>query len=125
MDTTSRHLLCEYWGCDRALLNDKARIEPLLRAAAAAAGATVVGAVFHDYSPQGVTGVVVVEESHLSIHTWPEYGYAAVDVFTCGDCAPERAHELLAAGLGAEASETVMLQRGVRGRPARPTPESA
>ncbi|RMH41726.1 MAG: adenosylmethionine decarboxylase, partial [Deltaproteobacteria bacterium] len=84
LDTRSRHVLAEYHGCDPAVLDDRGTIEPLMRRAAQAAGATVVGSMFHEFAPQGVSGVVVVEESHLSIHTWPEYGYAAVDFFTCG-----------------------------------------
>ncbi len=53
--------------------------------AAEETGATVIGEIFHQFSPQGVTGVVAIAESHLCIHTWPEYGYAAVDIFTCGE----------------------------------------
>ena len=71
------------------------RIEELMNEAALAAGATVVASVFQPFEPQGVTGVVVIEESHLSIHTWPEHGYAAVDFFTCGECTPEDAKDLL------------------------------
>ena len=48
-------------------------------------GATVVSSHFHQFSPYGISGVVIIQESHLTLHTWPEYGYAAVDVFTCGD----------------------------------------
>ena len=114
VETKSRHLLCEYHGCDADLLDDRATIEPLLKAAARAAGATVVGALFHDFAPQGVSGVVVVEESHLSIHTWPEYGYAAVDFFTCGECEPDKAHDLLSDGLGASRAELMIVDRGLR-----------
>ncbi len=53
--------------------------------AAEEAGATVINSTFHHFSPIGVSGVVVIEESHLAIHSWPEFGYAAIDVFTCGD----------------------------------------
>jgi S-adenosylmethionine decarboxylase proenzyme len=112
MDTRTRHLLAEYHGCDRAVLDDIARVEALMRLAAKAAGTTIVASVFHPFSPQGVSGVVVIEESHLSIHTWPEHGYAAVDFFTCGEGAPERAHEVIAAGLEAERSELLLLERG-------------
>jgi len=69
--------------------------------------------VFHRFAPQGVSGVVVVEESHLSIHTWPEAGYAAVDFFTCGECFPERAHAALLDGLAPERSEILNVERGV------------
>jgi len=81
--------------------------------AALAARANIVASVFQPFEPQGVTGVVVIEESHLSIHTWPEHGYAAVDFFTCGDALPERAHEVLSRGLGATASEIMFVERGL------------
>lgn len=117
MDTRSTHLLVEYHGCDRATLDDRASIEALLRRAADAAGATVVAVVLQPFVPQGVSGVVVIEESHLSIHTWPECGYAAVDFFTCGDCRPERAREVIGQGLAAERSEVLVVERGLRERP--------
>ena len=82
--------------------------------AAEAAGATVVAEVFHDYRPQGVTGVVVIEESHLALHTWPECGYAAIDFYTCGDCRPEAAVEVLREGLRAVECEQVVVRRGLR-----------
>lgn len=112
VDTLSRHLLCEYWGCEPALLDDQARLERLMRRAAEAAGATVVASAFHRLAPQGVSGVVVLEESHFCIHTWPERGYAAADFFTCGACAPERGHELLCHALGARRIERMELGRG-------------
>ena len=84
-----------------------------MRSAAEAAGATIVTATFHRFAPQGVSGVVVIAESHLSIHTWPEYGYAAVDFYTCGVCRPEHAHELMREALGAERSEVMTIRRGL------------
>lgn len=83
-----------------------------MRNAAKAAGTTIVTSVFHPFFPQGISGVVVIEESHLSIHTWPEYGYAAVDFFTCGDGLPERAHEVLKNGLKAKTAEVMFISRG-------------
>jgi S-adenosylmethionine decarboxylase proenzyme len=112
MDTTAKHLLIEYHGCDKELLDDKDRLERLLRYAAEKAGATVVGVIFHTFSPQGVSGVVVVEESHFSIHTWPEYRYAAVDCYTCGDCEPHAAHDYLKEELSATETELMILDRG-------------
>lgn len=114
METKARHLLVEFHGCDVTVLDDKSRIESLMVGAAKAAGATVVGSMFHTFTPQGVSGVVVIEESHLSIHTWPEHGYAAVDFFTCGDCLPEKAREVLADALTAERTETMEVERGLR-----------
>ncbi|MGM0576411.1 MAG: adenosylmethionine decarboxylase [Myxococcota bacterium] len=114
MDTFGRHWLAEYRGCCTTLLDDTARVEGLMRRAAVAAEATIVGCTFHRFAPQGVSGVVVVQESHLSIHTWPEVGYAAVDIYTCGECLPEAAHDVLAAGLGAHDFELMVVHRGTR-----------
>lgn len=92
-----RHLICELYGIDAEKLRDKELLRDLLIRAAKASGSTVIGGYFHKFgSDLGVTGVIVVAESHLSIHTWPEYEYAAVDIFTCGDNAdPRKALELL------------------------------
>ncbi len=79
------HILVEFMNCDPHIMNDVAGIERDMVAAAQKAGATVINSTFHHFSPWGVSGVVVIQESHLAIHTWPEYGYAAVDLFTCGD----------------------------------------
>lgn len=117
LDTTGQHLLVEYWNCNSEVLQDRDRLERIMRNAAVAAGATVVGVVFQNFAPQGVSGVVVVEESHLSIHTWPEHGYASVDFYTCGDCRPEAARELLATELMAGAVETMTVERGHRAGP--------
>ena len=80
-----RHLLVEFTGCDPSRLDEVPAIENAMTHAAQAAGATVIETSFHHFSPIGVSGVVVIQESHLAIHTWPEHGYAAVDLFTCGD----------------------------------------
>jgi S-adenosylmethionine decarboxylase proenzyme len=114
VDTFARHLLVELDGCDRALLDDQDALRLLMRRAAEAAGARVVADVFHRFAPQGVTGVVVIEESHFSLHTWPESGYAAVDFYTCGDCRPEAAVLVLREGLSARSCEQVVVHRGLR-----------
>lgn len=85
MNALGRHILAEVHGCDTAILNDRAAVEQIMVSAALKAGAEVREVAFHKFSPQGVSGVVVISESHLAVHTWPEHGYAAVDVFTCGD----------------------------------------
>lgn len=85
MNSLGRHILVEYFQCEPSLLNDVSHIEKSMVDAAKAAEATVINSTFHHFSPFGVSGVVVIQESHLAIHTWPEYGYAAVDLFTCGD----------------------------------------
>ena len=112
MKTLGRHVLAEFHGCDPTVLDDKAAIETLMTTAARAAGAAVVGAMFHTFAPQGVSGDVVIEESHLSIHTWPEHGYAAADFFTCGECDPEEARRVLTRGLRAQRSEVMHVMRG-------------
>ncbi|TZE80806.1 adenosylmethionine decarboxylase [Calorimonas adulescens] len=84
MNALGRHILAEIYGCDENILNDKEQIEKIMVDAAIIAGAEVREIAFHKFSPQGVSGVVIISESHLTIHTWPELGYAAVDVFTCG-----------------------------------------
>ncbi len=85
MNSLGRHVLAELYDCSPSLLNDIKKVEAIMVRAALEAGAEVREVVFHQFSPQGVSGVVVISESHLTIHTWPELGYAAVDVFTCGD----------------------------------------
>lgn len=112
LNTHGRHLLAEYYDCDRAVLNDTGALQHLFEQAASAAGATIVQAVFHGFSPHGISGIVVIKESHLSIHTWPEHGYAAVDFYTCGCCDPYAAHETLKHGLGSQRHELMMIERG-------------
>src|SRR4249920_1299043 len=85
MNSLGRHILVEFIGCNSDVLNDVALIEKGMITAAQDAGATVIQSTFHHFSPFGVSGVVVIQESHLAIHTWPEYQYAAVDLFTCGE----------------------------------------
>lgn len=85
MAALGRHILVEFFGCNPEIMNDVSIIETGMVDAASNAGATVINSTFHHFSPYGVSGVVVIQESHLAIHTWPEYGYAAVDLFTCGD----------------------------------------
>jgi spermidine synthase len=85
MNSLGRQIVVEYYGCDHDILNDVSVIEDSMVNAAKTAEATVINSTFHHFSPFGVSGVVVIQESHLAIHTWPEFGYAAVDIFTCGD----------------------------------------
>lgn len=85
MHALGRHLVLELNGCNPKLLGDVKRVEDIMVAAAKVAKATIVGVHFHQFSPFGVSGVVVIAESHVAIHTWPEHSYAAVDIFTCGE----------------------------------------
>lgn len=84
-NSLGRHVLAEIYGCSTEILNDIQQVEKIMVKAALQAGAEIREVAFHKFSPQGVSGVVVISESHLAIHTWPELGYAAVDVFTCGN----------------------------------------
>ena len=83
-------MLLDLRECDSARLDDLEFIETTLVESARLAQATIVGHTFHKFSPQGVTGVVAIAESHICIHTWPEYRYAAVDIFTCGETVDPR-----------------------------------
>ncbi len=80
-----RQALAEFFNCSSQILDDRESLEHIMIKSAEAAGAFPVKSLFHKFSPHGVTGVVIISESHLSIHTWPEYSYAAVDIFTCGN----------------------------------------
>ena len=114
MNALGRQILVEYYNCDTELLNSRDHIAAAMVEAANLSGATVVEEVFHLFNPHGISGVVVIAESHLSIHTWPEYGYAAVDLFTCGDeIEPEKAFEHLKTRLGAASVSVMELKRGV------------
>ncbi|MCE3262580.1 MAG: speD [Pseudoduganella sp.] len=106
------HLLADMSGIAPDLLADCARIEQLLRAAATAAGAHVLHSHFHGFGPGlGVTGVVLLAESHISIHTWPESGFAAADIFMCGASQPHVALEVIEDALQPECSEVRSMER--------------
>lgn len=114
MNALGRHLLVELYDCDREALNDLDFIREVMLKAAVDCGAVVLGESFHRFSPQGVSGVVVIAESHISIHTWPEYGYAAADVFTCGTSVnPEVAAKVLIEKLGSKNNTLTEIKRGV------------
>ena len=109
-----RHLLCEYHGCDRELLNRPESIRTELLAAVSCSGATPIHDFAHNFTPHGVTAIVVIAESHFAVHTWPEYGFAAVDLFTCGDTVdPWAAFEHLGTALRATSHSVVEMRRGL------------
>jgi S-adenosylmethionine decarboxylase proenzyme len=85
MKALGRQILVEYYDCDADIINDVAQIENILLSATRAAKASIISHNFHKFSPHGVSGTIVIAESHVAIHTWPEYNYAAVDIFTCGE----------------------------------------
>ncbi|MGQ9546281.1 MAG: adenosylmethionine decarboxylase [Dehalococcoidia bacterium] len=114
MYALGRHLLLELKVCDKEVLDDLDFLKECLNEAAIQCGATVVGESFYHFSPYGVSGVVNIAESHIAIHTWPEHGYAAVDVFTCGtNVDPEKAARLLIERLGAQTHSLIELRRGI------------
>lgn len=114
MNALGTHLVLELRACNPELLDDLEYLRQVLREAAELAGATIVGETFHKFSPHGVTGVVAVAESHLCIHTWPEYGYAAVDIFTCGQAVqPHRAAEYIIERLESQEPSVVEMRRGI------------
>ena len=114
------HLLIELHGCDSAPLDSVGQVQRILEEAAKLAGATIVNSAFHHFSPYGVTGVLVIAESHIAAHTWPEYGYAAVDCFTCGDQSMLNGlEELIVAGFKPDKHSRFLVARGA---PVSPPP---
>ena len=114
MNALGKHLLLELKDCNEEALNDLGFLRSTLVEAANDCGATVLGESFHPFNPHGVSGVVIIAESHLSVHTWPEYRYAAVDIFTCGDSVqPEKAAKVLIEKLGAKNHSLIEIQRGL------------
>lgn len=108
------HLLVELYDCDRGIVNDVAAVEAIMLRAAEVAKATIVGHSFHKFAPHGVSGVVVIGESHLAIHTWPEYGYCAFDLFTCGEALDkDAAIRVVREGVKAERQLVVEMKRGM------------
>ena len=113
MQAMGQHCLFDAYGIDCAWARDAQQIEALLKRAALAADATILGSHFHTFGGEGgVTGVLLLAESHLSIHTWPENAYAAIDIFMCGHHRIEAALQLLRTELQAAHSHTTVLSRG-------------
>ncbi len=109
-----RHILAEFFECDPNVLNNPKLVEKYMLEAALECGATIVNKCFHLFAPHGVSGVVIISESHLAIHTWPEYGYAAVDLFTCGEqCDPKVSYEFLKAKFNSKDAKYSQLNRGL------------
>lgn len=109
-----QHVLAEFFECDPNVLNNVNLVEKLMVEAALECGATIVQKCFHMFNPYGVSGVVIIAESHLAIHTWPELGYAAVDLFTCGDkCDPKVSYEYLRKKFNSKDASYTELKRGI------------
>ncbi len=121
MNSLGRHILVDLYDCDAALLDDLKFIEESMKQAAVKAGATVVEASFHPFKPCGVSGIVAIQESHLAVHTWPEHGFAAVDLFTCGsEIDPWPAYEFLKEMFGSAHGTAMEIHRGIPDRLADP-----
>ena len=114
MKALGTHLLLELKECNSELLDDLEYIRNSLMEAANKTGATIIGQSFHQFSPQGVTGVIAIAESHLCIHTWPEFGYAAADIFTCDEgFKPKEAALLIVESLESKDHSITEVERGV------------
>jgi S-adenosylmethionine decarboxylase len=108
------HLLIELRECNPEILKSLDKVRNALVSAAKEAKATIVDVSFHEFNPFGISGVVVIAESHLTIHTWPEYAYAAVDIFTCGDIIkPETAASYLIDQFECKSPSVVEMKRGI------------
>lgn len=113
METLGRHVIAELWGCKTYLLDNLEMTEKIMVDAAIEAGADIREVTFHKFNPQGISGVVVISESHLTIHTFPEHGYASVDVYTCGETIdPNVAARAIAEYFQAETIDSIEIPRG-------------
>jgi len=109
-----RHLLVDLYGCDSSLLDDVEAIRHHMIQSALKAKSTIINSTFHHFSPWGVSGVIIIAESNISVHTWPEYGYAAIDVFTCGNEGdPWKAFEYLRDAFGSKRHDVKEEKRGI------------
>ena len=118
MNALGTQLLLDLNECNPELLDNMDYIRQAMMGAAEEAGATIVGQSFHKFDPIGVTGIIAIAESHLCIHTWPEYGYAAADIFTCGKgFKPQRAADLIIQRLQCTRPAITKVQRGLITQP--------
>ena len=117
-----KHILLELYDCPQSKMNDIEGLEKQLCQAAEIMGATLVDSRFHQFSPYGVSGVVVIQESHLTIHTWPEFGYAAIDIFTCGDIDMDAGIKYLEKALQSRRVDSRLIERGINLPTAKPLP---
>lgn len=118
MTALGRHLLLELNDCNSQRLDDLDLVRRLMLRAAHEVGATIIGHSFHRFQPHGISGVVVIAESHLSIHTWPEHAYAAADIFSCSaSFRPEAAARILADGLESARPSIMVVERGMVPQP--------
>jgi S-adenosylmethionine decarboxylase len=114
MRALGRHLLVELYGCEPRQISDVPTVQEIMVAAAKATRANILDVVFHAFKPHGVSGVVVIAESHLAIHTWPEHSFASVDVYTCGrHVNPWKAPPVLKRLMRAKKMTAMEIKRGI------------
>lgn len=114
MQTFGRHIIVELSDCEPGILGDLNQVKQILVQAALEANAQIMEVAFHKFSPQGISGVVVIAESHLSVHTWPECGYAAIDIYTCGETTdPWSACTYIQDGFKAQKISSSVIERGI------------
>jgi len=114
MQALGKHIIAELYKCSSSVLNDSDVMEKHMREAARLSGATIISSSFHHFSPFGVSGVVIIAESHLTVHTWPEYGYASIDIYTCGDTLdPYKAYRYLIEHLRSAEQSVMEMKRGM------------
>jgi S-adenosylmethionine decarboxylase len=107
------HYLAEFFNCDRTKINDIEFVERLMIEATELSGACMIKPLFHHFSPQGISGVIVIAESHFAIHTWPEHGYTAVDLFSCSDFDYKTAMNHIRKNIGAGFHSVALVRRGI------------
>jgi S-adenosylmethionine decarboxylase len=118
MKQLGKHLIVELYECDADIINDLKLVENIMISAAVAAKATVVEHRFHKFAPHGISGVLIIAESHFAIHTWPEFGYCAVDIFTCGDLTDnEAALDTMKKGFKSNHYSAIEMKRGLLNLP--------
>jgi len=124
MDYLGRHFLAEFYNCSSEKLNDKKTIADVMTKAVEVSNATIIKPFFHKFSPQGVSGIIVIAESHLAIHTWPEFSFAAVDLFSCGEFDFTEALRFIRNNLDAASYSIISIKRGINVNSTSNTPAS-
>jgi S-adenosylmethionine decarboxylase proenzyme len=112
MKSLGSHILIEFHSCDNEVLDSVDAIESIMLTSVEESGATLVKPFFHRFTPHGVSGICVVAESHFAVHTWPEHGYAAVDLFSCGEYDYLKAMEIIAQGIKSTQWTAAVVERG-------------
>ena len=114
MKSLGTHLILDLEHCDAEILNNLSKIREILIEAAQEGGATIIGETFHKFEPVGVTGIISISESHLCVHTWPEYNYASADIFSCGpNYDVQKSATILIEGLHCKSPKIRKIERGL------------